>query len=156
MRLRRHGLHAGLVAILLVLFAACSSPSAPPDGSTGPGLGTLTGTSWRVVTVNGRTPMAGAEPTATFTATQLTGNAGCNHYGGAYAFDAASGAIVFREMGMTAMACAEAARNDFEMLFSQALGQVTSAAIDPAGRLVLSGPTAQIVLVLDRQGAVEG
>ena len=156
MRLGRHGRLAVLVATLVVLLAACSAPATPPGGSVGPRLGALTGTTWRVVTVNGRVPVAGGKPTAIFTATQVTGSAGCNHYGGTYAFDASTGAIVFREMGMTAMACAEPARNDFEMLFSQAMGQVNTAAIDPAGRLVLSGPTGQVVLVLDQQRAVEG
>ena len=156
MRLGRHGFHAGMVALLLLLFAACSSPAAPPDGSGGPQLADLTGTSWRVVTVNGRVPMAGAEPTAIFTANQVNGSAGCNHYGGAYAFDPSTGAIAFRELGMTAMACVDNARNEFETLFSQAMGQVTTAAIDPAGRLILTGPGGQIVFVLDRQRAIEG
>ena len=155
-QLANHGRHAGLVAILVVLLAACSAPATPPGGSVGPRLGDLIGTSWRVVTVNGRTPIAGGEPTAIFTATQVTGSAGCNHYGGTYAFDASSGAIVFANMGMTAMACAEPAWNDFEMLFSQAMGQVNTAAIDPAGRLVLSGPAGQVVLMLDLARAVEG
>jgi heat shock protein HslJ len=147
---------AGLAVLLVVLLAACSAPATPPDDSNGLRLGALTGTTWRVVTVNGRTPVAGGEPTATFTATQVTGSAGCNQYGGGYAFDASTGAIGFADMRMTAMACAEPARNDFESLFTQTMRQATSAAVDPAGRLVLSGPAGQVVLVLDRQRAVEG
>jgi len=156
MRVGRHGRLVALVATLVVLLTACGAPATPTDGSVGPRLGALTGTTWRVVTVNGRVPVPGAEPTAAFTATHVTGSGGCNHYGGAYALDASTGTIVFREMGMTAMACAEAPKNDYETLFTQTMRQATSAAIDPAGRLVLSGPAGQVVLVLDQQRAVEG
>ena len=34
------------------------------------------------------------------------------------------------DLGMTAMACAEAPRNDFEGLFVQALGRVNLVAVD--------------------------
>ncbi len=50
---------------------------------------------------------------------------------------------------MTAMACAEPARNDIEGLFTQALNQAATASIDPQGRLVLSGPGGDIVLTVD-------
>ena len=50
---------------------------------------------------------------------------------------------------MTLMACAEPARNDIEALFTRAINQAATASIDPAGRLVLSGPGGEIVLAVD-------
>jgi heat shock protein HslJ len=109
---------------------------------------TLAGTAWRVVSVNGRPPVLGSEPTATFTATEVEGSAGCNTYGGIYAYDASSGLLAFGNLAMTKMAC-DAARNEVETRFTQAIAEVTSASIDPDGRLVLNGPAGEIVLTVD-------
>jgi heat shock protein HslJ len=114
---------------------------------------TLTGTVWRVVAVNGRPAIPGSEPTAAFAAAEVKGSAGCNSYGGRYLYDPATGAIAFRDLGMTAMACAEPARNEIETLFAQAINQAISASIDPEGRLVLSGPGGEIVLAVDAVGS---
>jgi heat shock protein HslJ len=107
------------------------------------------GSAWRVVAVNGRPPIAGSEPTAVFAATDVKGSSGCNSYGGQYTYDPSSGSISFRDLAMTAMACIEPGRNDFEGIFTQAINQATSASIDPDGRLVLRGPGGEIVLTVD-------
>jgi heat shock protein HslJ len=127
------------------LLAACAESDLTREARPT----TLTGTVWRVVAVNGRPPVGGAEPTAAFGAAEVKGSAGCNSYGGQYAYDQSTGAIAFRELGMTAMACVEPARNDFEVLFTRAINQATSASIDPEGRLVLTGPGGEIVLAVD-------
>jgi heat shock protein HslJ len=145
----------GQIRVLLILIAAATLAAAALAACGESDLNreahptTLVGTAWRVVAVNGRPPVAGSEPTAAFAATEVKGSAGCNAYGGRYTYDAASGAIAFQDMGATAMACAEPARNDFEGLFTRAISQATSASIDPAGRLVLSGPGGEIVLAVD-------
>jgi heat shock protein HslJ len=144
----------GLLMILVLLLAACSTPAEPSDGIQRPA--TLAGTAWRVVSVSGRAPIALAIPTATFAADRITGSGGCNSYGGTYRYDPGTGQIEMRDLGMTAMACAEAPRNDFEGLFIQALGRVNLVAIDAQGRLGLSGPGGLIVLERDPQRAVEG
>jgi heat shock protein HslJ len=110
---------------------------------------TLGGTAWRVVSVNGRPPVAGSEPTAVFAPTQVAGSSGCNSYSGQYTYEPSSGAIEFRDLATTLMLCTEEARNDVETLFTTALTQATSASIDPAGRLVLTGPGGEIVLAVD-------
>lgn len=112
----------------------------------------LTGTAWRVVTINGRPPVVGSEPTAVFAATEVNGSAGCNSYGGSYAYDPSEGGITFGIVAMTEMACDEA-RNEVEAAFTQAIGGATSASIDTDGRLVLTGPGGEIVLAVD---AVQG
>ncbi len=134
-----------LVVILTLLLSACGESDLTREARPA----TLGGSAWRVVSVNGRPPIAGSEPTAVFAATEVKGSAGCNSYGGEYAYDPSTGAIAFRDLAMTAMACAEAARNDFEGNFTIAINKATSASIDPEGRLVLSGPGGEIVLAVD-------
>jgi hypothetical protein len=57
---------------------------------------------------------------------------------------------------MTARACVEAPRNEFETRFSQALVQANLVSVDAEGRLTLGGPGGAIVLEVDPQRAVEG
>ena len=146
---------AAVVASLVIALVGCSTLYDPPP-SLGAGPTTLVGTSWRVVSVGGRAPVAGAVPTAAFAADRVTGSGGCNSYFGRYRYDPASGQIEFGEMGATAMACVEGPRNDFETAYFQALGKVTLVATDAFGRMKLSGPGGEIVLELDPQRAVEG
>jgi heat shock protein HslJ len=140
-----------LALILLVAAPLAACTDADLDREARPT--TLAGTAWRVLSVNGRVPVPGSEPTAAFTAAEVRGSAGCNQYGGRYIYDSASGSITFQGLGMTAMACAEPARNDFEGLFTQAINAATSASIDPEGRLVLSGPGGEIVLAVEAVGS---
>jgi heat shock protein HslJ len=108
------------------------------------------------VSVDGRSPLVGAVPTATFDAERVGGTGGCNQYGGPYRFDPATGRIQFRELVSTDMGCVQAGVTTFESVFLQALGGSTQAAIDPSGRLILSGPVSRIVLVHLEHPAVSG
>ena len=134
-----------LVVVLALLLTACSESDLIREGHPT----TLVGSAWRVVAVNGRPPIAGSEPTAVFAATDVKGSAGCNSYGGQYAYDPSTGSIAFRDIAQTLMLCVEPARNVIEGLFTGALNQATSAAIDPEGRLILSGPGGEILLTVD-------
>ena len=131
--------------VLALLLAACGESDLTREARPT----TLAGSAWRVVAVNGRAPIAGSEPTVVFAAAEVKGSAGCNSYGGRYAYEPSTGAIAFHELGMTAMACAEPARNDIEALFTRAINQAATASIDPEGRLVLSGPGGEVVLTVD-------
>ena len=133
-----------LVVVLALLLTACSESDLTREAHPT----TLVGSAWRVVAVNGRPAIAGSEPTAVFAATDVKGSAGCNSYGGQYSYDPSSGAISFRDLAMTAMACVEPGRNDFEGIFTLAINQASSASIDPEGRLVLSGPGGEILLTV--------
>jgi len=133
------------VVVLTLLLSACGEADLTRDAHPT----ALGGSAWRVVSVNGRPPIAGSEPTAIFAATDVKGSAGCNSYGGQYAYDPATGAIAFRNLAMTAMGCVEPGGNDFEGIFSTAISKATSASIDPEGRLVLSGTGGEIVLAVD-------
>ena len=134
-----------LVVVLALLLAACGESDLTRKAHPT----TLAGSAWRAVAVNGRPPIAGSEPTVVFAAGEVKGSAGCNSYGGRYAYDPSTGAIAFQDLGMTLMACAEPARNDIETLFTRAINQAATASIDPEGRLVLSGPGGEIVLTVD-------
>jgi heat shock protein HslJ len=142
------GTTARLVLLVLLAglaFAACDDAHLGSDGHPN----SLMGSAWRVVTINGRPPVPGGEPTAIFAAAEVKGSSGCNSYGGRYSYDPGTGAFAFENLGMTAMACAEPARNEIETLFVQTINLVTSASIDPQGRLVLSGPGGEVVLAVD-------
>jgi heat shock protein HslJ len=91
----------GLVVALLVapLLAACATAGDPAAGLVGP---TRT-----LVSLNGAPAIAGTEVTATFTADQVGGSAGCNSYGGSYTRDGAK--LSFGPIMSTMMACAQPA-----------------------------------------------
>jgi heat shock protein HslJ len=108
---------------------------------------TLANTAWRAASVAGLAPVAGSEPTATFAVADVSGSAGCNHWGAHYRYDGSTGRITFDGLGMTAMGCSNAALTQVETAFSSALGSATTVSIDPAGRLVMSGPADDIVMV---------
>ena len=133
------------VAVHALLLSACGEGDLTREAHPN----ALGGSAWRVISVNGRAPIAGSEPTAIFASTDVKGSAGCNSYGGQYAYDPSTGAIAFRNLAMTAMGCVEPGRNDFEGVFSIAISKATSASIDPEGRLVLRGPGGEIVLTVD-------
>jgi heat shock protein HslJ len=132
-----------LIAIAGLTLAACDGSDDIREGHPS----TLNGTAWRAVTISDRQRVAGNEPTAVFGATNVNGSSGCNSYGGLYIYDPSTGAIALKDVAMTLMLCAEPARNVVESLFTQALNAATSASIDPEGRLVLSGPGGQVLLV---------
>ena len=133
-----------LAVTLLLVGAACGSGDPAPSVREGhPAV--LAGTSWRVVSVAGRTPVAGSEPTIVFTATNASGSGGCNSWFGAYRYDT-NGGLAFGDLGMTAMACLEDPKNALETAFMTALGQANLASTDPRGLLVLSGSGGQIFL----------
>jgi heat shock protein HslJ len=143
----RRDLVVRFLAVLLgttLVLAACDAEAVPSGPGSGPTA--LAGTSWTVASVAGRLPVAPAPPTVTFSATRATGSGGCNAYGGSYRYDPSTGAIAFADMAMTAMACLDNPRNVFEGAFFGALVAANRAALDPAGRLVLSGPGGVVIL----------
>jgi heat shock protein HslJ len=132
-----------LLAVLASLALAACTPVVRIARTT-----SLAGTAWRVVTIDGRPPVVGSEPTATFTAAKVEGSGGCNTYGGSYAYDASTGLLTFGTLAMTKMAC-DPARGQVEAAFSRAIAAATSASMDTEGRLVLAGPGGEIVLAVD-------
>jgi heat shock protein HslJ len=136
----------GLVLPVLLIAVACDGAAVPSGSSDGSRPATLAGTNWTVLRVGVQIPVGGAVPTIAFGAGQVSGTGGCNHFGGAYAYDARTGALRFDQIGMTAMACADDRRNRFETAFSGALVAVNRADLDADHHLLLSGPGGVIVL----------
>ena len=133
-----------VLGLVLVTAAACETaePSTPATA-----LAAVAGSSWAVAFVDGQPPIAGAVPTITFGADDVTGTGGCNKIRGRYALDAANGTFAVVELRGTAMGCLQPGVSEFETVFVQALGSANQAALDRGGRLVLSGGTAPVILV---------
>ncbi len=88
-----------MMLALTALLAACGRPGA----SAG-----LEGTQWVLQSLNGRSPLGGAQITLAFEEGQARGSAGCNSYGGAYTVRGEDG-LTFSDLYNTEMACLEPA-----------------------------------------------
>jgi heat shock protein HslJ len=147
--MRRSELALAIVSIAVLALGCASSPepSAPVEPVH---PATLAGTSWTVVSVNGRAPVAGFEPSVTFGPANVSGSDGCNQFGGTYRYEGASGRLVVeRAVAITEMACA---RRDLasQGAFLQALVAATDASLEAPGRLVLNGARGPLMLVIGR------
>lgn len=149
----RRALGVLLAGLALVGCSAAPVPSDPIGGDRPTGL---VGTSWRVVAIGGHVPAARAEPTVVFAVDAISGSGGCNHFGGRYRYDPATGQFAVGELRATAVGCLEPGRNEIESAFLQALGAASAVGLDDAGRLVLAGTGGPIVLVPDVGGAPGG
>ena len=86
-----------LVAGMILLTACAGDNSA--DGAE------LAGATWVLMELNGETPLAESRTTLQLAAEQLSGNTGCNHYGGSYEIKGDS--LRFDGIYSTEMACLE-------------------------------------------------
>jgi heat shock protein HslJ len=127
---------AALLATLVVAAACASAPQSPEPI-------VLDGTSWRAVSVDGRTPIPGVEPTVSFAGGSLSGTDGCNQYRGTLRF--AGSGFVTDELGGTLMLCEDRVMAVAEP-FLAILRQVDRVAIAD-GRLMIAGPAGEAVFV---------
>jgi len=108
---------AGLVVLALT---AC--------GGAGGGA-SLDGTSWTLNDLNGSVPIAGTLVTAKFADGQVSGNSGCNTYGGSYEVN--GDALTVSALFMTEMACLDpAGAMDQESAYLDILGRAASYQVD--------------------------
>ena len=139
---------AALAAIVLAVVACAPEPSSSLVRVSHPA--SLAGTTWRLVELDGRAPVAGVEATLQFTADQFAGSAPCNSFSGRFRYDPSTGALRFDQLISTKRACAIGPAGELEAAYFSALRTVTQADMDPAGRLVLlTGGTS---LVFDGAG----
>jgi heat shock protein HslJ len=113
-----------LMTILILLAASGSILSACADGTSG----SLKGTSWTLVSYGSKgnqTPAApGIETSLNFGADgQVSGNMGCNGFGGKYTLK--DGKIIFSELMSTMMACPEPQMTQESTSFQAMTGTVT-------------------------------
>ena len=134
------------VAIVAVVTGCDVGPSSSASSSATT-RSALAGTSWIVKSVNGREPVIGSVPTATFDAERVSGAGGCNQYAGPYRLDPSTGKLAIRELVSTDMGCVQAGVTTFESVFLRALGGANHATIGPNGELILDGTAGRVVLV---------
>jgi heat shock protein HslJ len=79
----RNILRSGLVTLFVLAAAACGSNSV----SSGSAVVPLAGTTWRLVSIQGRPALPNAFVTAFFDEKGLSGSAGCNRYFGGTTLD---------------------------------------------------------------------
>lgn len=137
------------LTILIVLVAAACGDDA--DTETTDDLGNDPGTrpsvagDWVLgsLTVDGtEMPLPEDDLEITIELGEIRGNLGCNSFFGE--IDAADdGTLTLGAIGRTEMACLEDGRMDFETAYGQALGSVTTWAVDPTG-MTFSGDTVEI------------
>ena len=92
MKLRSHFWALLIIAIL----SGCTFL----DGSNG---NELDGTSWKLLSYGERIPLEGRAITADFTASEISGSSGCNHYFGRY--QVKGNRISIKSLAWTEMAC---------------------------------------------------
>ena len=112
------------------------------DGSPG----SLDGTAWRAVSVDGQPPIEGSEATAAFAEGRIYGTTGCNRYFAGYTLE--EGRLSLTPVGMTMMAC-DGPIGDLEQVFVRVLNAAESAVIDAEGRLVIGGQGGTAVFAPD-------
>ncbi len=120
-------------AMLFMVLASCM-------GDLGAGLD---GTSWRLISLGSRPALPGGAPTLAFENGGVSGNSGCNSFGGEY--KVRGGQIEFDQIFSTLMACAENERMEQETLYMQMLGQVDQYALT-GGQLILTTRNGQTLL----------
>ncbi|HSQ26791.1 MAG TPA: META domain-containing protein [Anaerolineales bacterium] len=102
MNTRRYWLALGFM-LLSILLVACSGSANP---GTSAGEAALTDTTWKLFAIDKRKPIeAPNEITLTFSDGQVSGNSGCNSFGGSYSVNGDN--IQFSQLASTMMACME-------------------------------------------------
>jgi heat shock protein HslJ len=131
------------MATVIILNACAGEPPASLNRVSHPT--TLAGTTWRLLSIQGRPVPAIPEVAIAFDGGHISGNGGCNSFGGQFTYEPANGALAVSGLLSTMRACAEAARNDVESAYLKALPGMALASMDSAGHLVLTGSGAELV-----------
>jgi heat shock protein HslJ len=126
-----------LVTALAVAITSCShSTTTSTTGSTMTDID-LTHTTWRVEDIGGNGVAQNADATIAFaTGGKVSGSTACNKYTGATHINGRN--LSFQPLATTRMACSPPLMA-MEQSFLQAIGNVRSYTVDPAGKLVLLG-----------------
>ena len=119
-----------IVLVGLLVLAACGGTTEIPAGT------------WKLVSLNGRPVLEGADLTIEFKDGQVSGFSGCNFFGGAYEQDGKS--LKFGELAMTLMACADSGVMDQESAYMAALQAIDTVEVGE-NLLTLSGPGVELV-----------
>lgn len=122
--------------VTALALAACAAPPPPP-------LADLTGTDWRVISVNGR-PTPSSDYSMRFGAGGAFGaKFGCNAMGGSYFLYVST--LTVRNLNQTLIGCPEPSAT-FEREGSAILQQPMQVAFNSNERMSLANPAGSIVL----------
>jgi heat shock protein HslJ len=105
------------ISLIVVLAVGCTPTPANQN---------LADTHWKLITLNGRAPFTGGDQiTLNFDpSNQISGNTGCNSYGGNYILN--GNALSFDKMFSTLRACADQSANDQEAAYNQTLSSIAT------------------------------
>jgi len=138
------GHHRGSLSMVALVALAVTL------GGCGPGptdSASLEGTHWVLVTLEGEPPLTGTTLSAKFSADEISGSTGCNHYVGAYALTGSD--ITIKDVARTEMYCADPEGvMDQEDAFLAALASAASYRLAGA-RLEIRDATDSIVLAFE-------
>jgi heat shock protein HslJ len=150
----RQVLRLAVLVIMGLGAVACASSrdgiSSPTDSTGGDTAPPLAGSSWRLASIDGRDPLAGADVTAKFEDDdRVAGKAACNQYFGRAAVKG-GGQLDVGALGSTKMFCTADGVMQLEDAYLTALGKVKFYRV--VGDELRLGPTASAVtLVFKRQ-----
>lgn len=131
-----------LTIIAATLLAGCAHDGARPEtASAAPP--SLANTSWTIAAINGAAPTAERKAELRFTEDRISGNAGCNSFGGGYSV--AGDTLTTTQLISTKMACAGAGMDQENAVF-KILGQPMTVARQADGTLVLSDDAGSLTL----------
>jgi heat shock protein HslJ len=106
-----------ILLIAIMFLTACSidiGSKSVPD---------LDGTAWNLIKINDKDALESTTVTISFDGSDVSGNGGCNHYGGGVTKDS-DGNMEFGMLFMTEMYCLEDGVSDQEYEFFSALDEV--------------------------------
>lgn len=121
---------------IVIMLVACGGTSGD----------LLNNTTWELYSMGQYAPIPGSTLTIQFEDSQVSGNGGCNSFGGEYRVN---GNKLERLMS-TLMACADPAMMEQEMIFMQALGEAQRFEIVD-GQLLLYGSDGEALVFVPAQ-----
>ena len=123
------------VTSYLVILTAITALALTACGGSG---SSLNDTSWTLTGLNGSSPIAGTTVTAQFADGQVSGQSGCNQFGGSY--DASGDSLTVSALFMTEMACLDPeGAMDQESTYLDLLGRAARYQIDGSQLVITTG-----------------
>ncbi len=124
------------VLVLTLLLAACAAPGADLSGE------------WTLASINGQPPLEGSTVTAKFEDGRVSGQAGCNSYGGPYSVSGQK--LTVSDLAQTLMYCMEpAGLMEQESAFTQAFSQAASFSVT-GDRLEIQNAAGETILTFSK------
>jgi heat shock protein HslJ len=133
---------------ILMIAAAATLAGCAHDGTTAAADAmpppTLAGTQWTIASINGAAPGAQRKAEIRFSEDRISGNAGCNSFGGGYAI--ADGVLTATHLISTKMACPGPGMEQERAVFD-ILGKPATIARQDDGSLTLRDDAGEMTLM---------